>query len=940
MQLLRTLLLTSVLLVSSSLAMGQQTVKDATIGGRITDPSGAGVAGAAVTARHLDTDVVSATASDADGHFGFPPLRIGTYELTVTHPGFAANVRPITVGAGSAFTLPIVLTVDGVSTSVIVTIEAPVLESARSQVATTVAEAELQRLPLNGRHFLDVALLAPSVAPPNINSTQVFAETSAVAGVGLSVGSQRNFSNSVIVDGLSANDDAAGLSGMPYAVDAVEQVQVVTSGGQAEFGRALGGYVNIVTRSGTNDMHGTVYGYVRDDRLNAANALSGTVLPMSQQQYGGSLGGPLVRNRTFFFGNAERRDLDQTGLVTISPANAATINAHLAASGYPGAPVTTGPYDVPVDTTNVLGKVDHVVSGRQQVGVRYALYDVAAENVRGAGGLAAPSASTGLDNRDHALAVSNMLTVGDRTVVETRAQFTHSDLRALPADRVGPAVSIAGVATFGTMSSSPQGRMNRMWQVAQTASQQRGAHALRAGLDIVRNDDRIVFPRTRLGSYAFASLPAFLAGTYNNAGFTQTFGTTEVDQSSTNVGVYLQDAWNASSALTLNLGLRYDLQFLETIRADTDNVSPRLGFAWTPSASRSLVVRGNAGLFFDRVPLRPLANALLSAGNTTDLAQLRQVSVSLSPGQAAAPAFPVVLASPVATVTLANLTTMEQGLQHAGSRQASIEVEHQIGRLTTVSVGYSHIRSSNLLMAINRNVPACLPTGNSNACRPIAQYGNDSRYSSAGSSTYHGLVVTLVQRPSRWGSYRATYTLSKAMNDVGEFFFSGPIDPLDVSKDWGRSDNDRRHMFVLAGSVNTPMRGARNAWQLITHGFQLSAMLQAYSAAPFNITSGVTTLQGTAGRPIVNGSFIARNSGIGDGFASLGMRVSRTIPLGHSLRLEAIAEVFNVTNAVNEVARNTNFGTGAYPANASPAFGQVTAVGEPRTAQVALRLRF
>jgi hypothetical protein len=126
--------------------------------------------------------------------------------------------------------------------------EPPILESARSQVAVTMSEAEVRNLPLNGRSFLDIALLAPTVAPPNINSTQLFAETSAVAGVGLPVGSQRNLSNSFIVDGLSANDDAAGLSGMPYGVDVVEQFQVVKSGGQAELGRALGGYVNVVTQ--------------------------------------------------------------------------------------------------------------------------------------------------------------------------------------------------------------------------------------------------------------------------------------------------------------------------------------------------------------------------------------------------------------------------------------------------------------------------------------------------------------------------------------------------------------------------------------------------------------------------------------------------------------------------------------------------------------------
>ena len=180
-------------------------------------------------------------------------------------------------------------------TSVTVTGDATVLEAARSQIAGTVSQAEVQSLPLNGRNFLELALLVPGVSPTNVGSTQLFPETSAVPGVSLSVGSQRNLSNNFIVDGLSANDDAAALSGITYGVDAVDQFQVVTSGGQAELGRALGGYVNVVTKSGTNVLHGNVYDYFRDDRFNATNALSGTKLPMNQTQYGASLGGPIVQ---------------------------------------------------------------------------------------------------------------------------------------------------------------------------------------------------------------------------------------------------------------------------------------------------------------------------------------------------------------------------------------------------------------------------------------------------------------------------------------------------------------------------------------------------------------------------------------------------------------------------------------------------------------------
>jgi outer membrane receptor protein involved in Fe transport len=908
-------------------ARAQETVNSASVSGRVTDPQSAVVPGALVVAKQTETNVQAEAVTDREGRFRFPYLKVGPYEITVHLQGFATATRVLTVTVGSAFDLPIQLSLEGINSIITVTAGATVLEAARSQIAGTVPQAEVQALPMNGRQFLDLALLVPGVSPTNTASNQLFAETSAVPGQGLSVGSQRNFSNSFIVDGLSANDDSAGLSGIPYGVDAVEQFQVVTSGGQAELGRALGGYVNVVTKSGTNVEHGNLYGYFRDDALNAPNGLSGTTLPMSQKQYGGSVGGPIVKNRTFYFGNVEQRRLDQSGLVTIPAATVATINARLAAAGYPGSPLASGVYQNPVNSTNVLGKIDHQISGADMLTVRYSHYDVTSNNSRGAGGTNAPSASAGLDNGDHAVSASNIWTLSSRTVNETRAQFTYSNLNALPTDPVGPAVSIAGVASFGTLSGSPQGRLNKMYEVVDNLSHQAAAHALRAGVDVLFNDDTITFPGSNRGSYSFPTLANFQSGVYNNAGFTQTFGTFVISQTNPNLGVYVQDEWKATSNLTVNAGVRYDLQWIQTINTDTNNVSPRLGFAWTPTASRRTVVRGSGGLFYDRVPLRAVANALLSVGNTTDITKLGRVSISLSPGQAGAPVFPNILSAAVPLVTLPSLTTMNPDMQNAYSRQASVEVEQQLGERTTLSVGYQYTRGVNLIISVNQNVPSCVAVGTNNGCRPVSAYANNSQFSPSAASAYHGVHVSLVERPGKWGSYRATYTLSKAMDNVGEFFFSSPIDPFDINKDWGRSDDDQRHRLVLNGVVNI-------------HGFQVSGLLQYYSALPFNITSGVTTIQGTAGRPIVNGAFIDRNAGDGPDFFSLGARLSRAFKVAGRVQVEGVAEGFNLTNRQNNVAINGNFGSGAYPTNPSTTFGQITAVGDPRSFQLGVRMRF
>jgi len=949
---IRALVLSAVVCTAASApASAQETVNFASVSGRVVDPQGAIVRGATVAARHIETNVTATTTTDAEGRFRFPYLRIGPYEITASRPGFADATQALTLTLGAAYELPLMLGLGGVTASVTVSAQGTVLETARSQIAGTIAQAEVQSLPMNGRNFLDLALLVPGVSPANIGTTQLFAETSAVMGQGISVNSQRNLSNGFIVDGLSANDDAAGLSGIPYGVDAIEQVQVVTSGGQAELGRALGGYVNIVTRSGTNTRRGTVYGFFRDDALNAANALSGTKLPMNQQQYGVSLGGAIVPDRTFYFANVEQRRLNQTGLSTIAPDAVALINERLAAAGYPGARVSTGVYPNPVRSANVLAKLDHQFSGSDHVSVRYAAYRVTADNARGAGALNAPTASTGLDNTDHSIAVGNTWTLSDRTVNETRVQLGHGDLKAPPSDPIGPAVNIAGVASFGTSSGSPTRRVNTMYQFVDNISHQAGAHALRAGIDIVYNDDTITYPRAARGSYTFASLDHFMRGDYN--GFSQTFGDPVVSQTSPNIGVYAQDEWKIGESLTLNLGLRYDVQFLDPIETDTNNVSPRVGFAWSPLASRDLVIRGSGGLYFDRVPLRPVANAILSAGNTTDPGNLHQPGVAgLLPTQTGAPVFPGILQERLLTTTLVDFTTMDRNLQNAYSKQAAIEVERILAPGTTISAGYQYLRGGNLIMLVNRNVPTCVAAGANNGCRPDPRYRNNNQYSSVGESNYHGLHVSFVQRPTAWAGLRVSYTLSKSMNNVGQTFFSSPVDPGDINRDWARSDDDQRHRLAINGTIRTPEARAATVWEHLTHGLQISGTLLSYSSLPFNITSGVQSLQGTTGRPFADGTtaaanfdvrtanLIPRNAGTGNDFFTVNLRVSRVFRVGGSARLEGMVEVFNLTDRVNPITRNANFGPGAYPADPAPGFNRITAVGDPRTLQLGLRLTF
>lgn len=954
----------------------QETVNNASLSGRVTDSSGAVIRDASVTARQTSTNVSKSAVTDSNGRFRFPYLQVGGYEVVVHQQGFQDSAHSVILSLGEAFDLPVTLAVGSARASVNVNSEAPLLETDRSQITATISQNEAENLPFNGRNFLDLALLVPGVSPTNTAANQLFAETSAVSGQGISVNSQRNFSNSFIVDGLSANDDAAGLVQTSFGLDVIREMQVVTSGGQAEFGRALGGYINFVTKSGANQIHGAVYGFLRNQRLNAANALSGSNLPLTQAQYGASIGGPILHNRTFYFANFEQRHLNQDGVITIAAANAAAINAQLQSAEYQGqllainSATPTTLYPNPVNNSNFFAKLDHHVNQRDDLSVRYSLYHVTSQNSRGAGGLNYTSAAAGLEDLDQTVAASNIYTLTPRTVNETRGQFTNSNLKAPVNDPVGPTASISGIASFGTLSASPTARYDRLYEVVDNLSHQAGAHALRVGADFLYNDLTITYPQSIRGSYAFSSLANFEKGVYST--FTQSFGNPVVPQTNPNIGFYAQDEWKLFPSLTINAGVRYDLQFLKSINTDKRNVSPRIGFAWSPFASRQTVVRGSFGLFYDRIPLRALSNALESDNNTTALDDKTFVTLSLSDGQAGAPAFPNIATGITAANIPSNqrisLSTMDPNMQNAYSEQTSLEIDQQLTARSSVAISYQHLRGLHLLVSVNRNTPTCYATQPAsgpqypivdpiNLCRPNPDYANNKEYSSVADSYYDGLSVSYVQRPVRWGSYRVSYTWSKSIDDVSEFFFSAPVNNFNLREDRSLADDDQRHRVVFDATAHTAMDPASDLWSRLKNGLQISGILQYYSPLPFNITTGGNSIQTTSLRPCapgfvltpnasntcanaLPGTMIGRNAGIGFDSFTLSTRLSRTFPLGPRFRLEGIAEAFNALNHRNNQIPNGTFGTGVYPTEPSPAFGQPTAVGDPRQVQLALRLTF
>jgi hypothetical protein len=535
------------------------------------------------------------------------------------------------------------------------------------------------------------------------------------------------------------------------------------------------------------------------------------------------------------------------------------------------------------------------------------------------------SRATSLDNHDQTLAVSLVFSASGTTLHELRGQVTRSRLTAPPVDLIGPAVTILGVANFGTSTTSPTARALDLAEAIYAVSHQSGQHVLKVGADFLFNALDIDFPGALQGSYTFTNLASFVAGQYSQ--FQQAFGERLQPQRNPNLGVYAQDEWRPRANVTLTAGLRYDLQWLPApIRVDANNVSPRLGLAWA-NADRRILVRANAGLYYDRIPLRAVSNALQRDGEKYTVAVL-------APGQSGAPVFPAVATSFPENV-LVSITTIDQKIAASRSLTAGGEVERDLG-WSVVAAGYQYVRTRGLIMSRNINVLTLSPQeaalrGVPNLGRPDPRYGNIGQFASLGRSRYDGVTLSWAVNRSR-GAIRGSYSFGKAFDDAGNFFFSQPQNAGDIGADWGPSDNDQRHRLSLSGRIAGPRAGP--GLRQVFGGWEVAAIYGYTSALPFNVLAGVDRNGDTNNNDRPAG--VGRNSARGFDFSVLDVRFGRRVTVARAT-LEVLVEVFNALNRANFLVPNNVFGTGATP---RPGFGQPTDAADPRQIQFGLRVGF
>lgn len=957
-----------------------------------------------------------------------PALPPGEYKVAVRADGFEPQAGTVRILLGHEVALRFVLQPGMRREEITVTAMAGAVDSFTNPVHTHVNGDEIHGLPVNQRDFLDFALLDPGLQRDTLRVHAV-AVTS-----GFNVMGQRPRSNSLRMDGADLNDESTGGVRGSVPMEAVQEFQVLASGYQAEYGRASGGVVNVITKSGTNEVHGSMFGFLRHRSLDATNAFSAVKdPPYTRTQYGASLGGPVRKDRSWYFVSFEQLRRQESGFSRVgsNPAalgltpqqqslaasqpshpavRAAIRGSALARTGIDpdtGAPppyrITPlenlgGVYPVRQRTGSYMARLDHEFASAHRLSARlnYAhdkLSALEAQNNDQIAGLLAFERTAALTTLDPTAVLTLNSAFSPRLLNDLRFSIAQRKFDMNPNSLRAP-VNIPGVAFLGRENILPHYRTEKHFHIDNAVTWSAARHTFKAGGDVMLCPTTIEYHRLRNGLFVFSGqaapgapagsppltpVQAYGLGLASN--FTQQFGDPLADADKLSLGLFAQDSWRVNPRLTLDLGLRYDVERTGTLSAgasamqevfarlsvrrspplDRNNVQPRIGFAWQALTGGKLTVRGSYGLFNDR-----LLNLAVYAAAVGDGVQKTRV---ILPGAAAAAVFQSPLQKlaaypggdpPTGLITFSD--SWQLGLTQQGNLLLSSEVRPGL----TLDAAYVWVRGTHLPRSRDVNptdsarAAAFLAAGNpmaallrQNYFRAVSEVSEAMAFEGSAASTYHGLRLALRGTPTPSLSLNAAYTLSKAIDDAEEIFpHTRAQDMRNFRAERGLALYDQRHRFVLA-SIYRPGRG-RKLPQL-ARDWSVAPYIELGSGRPVNVLLGSdnnldqdpgsdrpdAVPAGTPGSVATRfGSFaipplgqpgnLGRNAFVGPGYASVNLRIQRELALHERVSLQFIAEAFNLMNRTNVRAVNPNFQRA----------GEPLAAFDPRQIQLAARLRF
>jgi carboxypeptidase family protein len=894
-------------------AWAQTSAMNGDISGTVTDPSGAAVAGATVNATNTATGLKQSAKTSDTGLYRLTLLPLGTYELEVQASGFAAARRTgIALMAGQTATVDVPLSVAGTTTTVEVTTSAAITEPGRIDVGSTLSENMTRNLPLVSRNPYNFILFQPNVSgrantefgvPRKINAN----------GFNGRINYQIDGSN-------NTESDRAGIRLIPISDLYVAEVQQVSNGFAPEFGNTVGTVFNTVTKSGTNDMHGDASYLFRRTDMNARPKLlsaTGLVPEVNVDAYAVDGGGRLIKDKLFYFGAFEHVKRDLPAVVTVSPADIASL-------GLPASYANPIPFRQSV--WFYMGKGDWQINDRDRLSVRYMHHANDSPYNNGTiGGQFLTSQSYNFVDRSHAGAVQLVSTISANMVNELRGQVAyrgqHNDTFA--GSGSGPAIVVSGLANFGGPTAAGFVYEETTPEIADNFSYIRGTHSFKfgAGTHAVR-DTQI---QATFARYTFATIAAYNAALngsvpkgYTN--FTQVVGNPSISYNSLFTNFFAQDTWKPLRNLTVTYGLRYDLYqppnadanapfaFSKSYRTDKNNFGPRLGFAWGLGKYQKTVIRASSGIFYDAPQTDQYRQALSVTGNP------QFFTLSIAPGAAFAPAFPAVFTGvPSGATVPLDVNTVSPDFASLYSINANFSITRELTPSMSLTASYLCTAGNRLPVYRNINV---VPGGTfladgrpifSPTARVFPAFGNILSAESVGHSMYNGANLTLRKQTSKGVEFYATYTWSHAIDDAPEQnnIDSGNFLPADATnrrRERGDSLTDKRHVFNLTSVLMPEFHGTNKTANYLANHNRLSLSVVAATGDVFNegsnrVLNGDNATSGTFQRPL----FIGRDTIRGPGQFEMNARYSRVFPIKERTSLEFIAESTNVTNRLNVI---------------------------------------
>ena len=899
-------------------AFGQ--IDKASIEAVALDQSRAPLPGVTVTVSRPETGYETVAVTDVSGSARFPALAPGSYEVTFALEGFA-SVAPqkLTLRIGQEAKLSAVMQA-AASETITVTAEAPVVDVHKVDSSTNILPEQIAALPVADRDFQRLAFIAPGVQRERggfrfINGGPV-------------VGAGGNASQStILVNGVDLTDQVNGLARARFSQDAVREFRVIANRFDTEIGGSAGGALSIVTKSGTNDMHGSVLGFFRDASLREKGALDLQKNDdYARRQLGFTLGGPIQRDKTFYFVSVEQIDEDNVTLFR------------------PGGAYASQAADIehPFDQTLLFGSVDANFNSQMTGGVKmvYERYDETNFRV---GGVADESYGQKLERKNWNTTFEHNWSISGSSSNEARFQYgKRRYFEPTNSDAVAEWFSSGNtLQTGGNIVGDLLGD-GSTWEIRDTFHHHlatgRGSHDFKAGASLQHVTEGLVIDTYATGLFIYVTDTRALPLAYAYG-----VGSSDVEDDTNLYGLFVEDSWRPNANLVLNFGLRWDLDtngnhsgfthplIPDAREKDTDNYQPRVSFSYDLRGDGTSVIRGGAGLFTGRYLLVPALQEQQLNGITGRVTYTRINGALLGlPQFALDPANPTTTGIP----SKPSINLLSPDYHSPEATQASVGYTMKLGGsrlfLDTEAV---YVEGSDEIIIHDANW-----NGNATRTRPYAQYNNVNMYDNLGRSEYKALVFSLNGNLRQSDLITASVTFADKKNISDDFspdFPTGyPNDPADMEAEWGRGRGQERYRIVVSGVFHLP-------W-----GLTAAPIAEYGSGQPWTSRRGYDWNGDGFNSDREPG--VGRNEEDGPPFRQLSLRLTKGFTIGGG-QLELMAEAFNLTDTTNYNVQSIVTGkylsgptaaNPALPAVANPSYGQYTATLPAREFQLGVRWLF